>query len=492
MNHYSSAQVTAYPPYENYGGDLDLCTNTDITDDFTSDVTPNYTRNTMVSYGGTNLITTIVPGTINSSQTIYLTNYGIFGQYGLSNSSLFSTDSLKKVTTYGIHDVANLTLGLTNIGDKTVTILVPFEIPASSTIVVNTKTGTTVNGVDSYDFTANKAIHAFVDQNIKLNYQYSKLFSYAFTEVVPIRLEPGESLIRNDVHLESTSYAYLGGGTEFLTMIHTPKIGSGNYTMTAVSRFLAATDQGCTMVYLWSQPVDLTVLPDTGNNSFLSTISGSIIHLSLGRPLSDGGSVITHYKLERSTDEKNWTTILLPPSQLYYNDYGVDPGTTYYYRLSTINAVGISPPSEIMSTTVPQSKGDNSTLSTVSDTDFHLSWAAPLYTRGSVITHYNIERSTDEKNWTVISLPPSQLYYDDHGLDPGTTYHYRILAINATNGIVLTSEVISKTALWSKLVQTNVINETIPEFPFAVLILMISVVSLIVFYKMKFGAQIKN
>lgn len=254
---YASAQVLAYPPYGNYGGDLDICTNADITDDFTSDKTQNYTRTTMVSYGGTNLITAIVNYTINPSQTISLRDYGYFGQYALSNSTLLSTDSPKKITSYGIYD-RNFTLGLTNIGNKTVTILVPPYIP-DSVVVVNTKTGTTVNGTDDYDFATIKAIRASNDQNIIMQYHdgMSDNFNRA---LIPIRLGPGDSLIRNGVHLESTAYEYgdVDGSREVVST-YMVDIKPGNYTLTAVSRFLAATDKGCTMVYLWSQPVDLTV-----------------------------------------------------------------------------------------------------------------------------------------------------------------------------------------------------------------------------------------
>ncbi len=270
LNQYSSAQVISYQPYVDYGGYSDICTNVDITDDFSSVVTPNYTRTTMISYGGTNLITTIVNDTVNPSQTIDLRNYDYFGQYALSNSTLLSTDSLKKVTTYGIHDVRNFTLGLTNIGNKTVTILVPSGIP-DSVVVVNNKTGATVSGVDEYDFATNKAIHAFNDQRITLHYHYRDASFNDYDETMtPIRLGPGDSLIRNGVHLESLSYLYSVNHGKIVDIIptYTVNIGSGNYTMTAVSRFLASTDKGCTMVYLWSKPVDLTVVPESGSSTY--------------------------------------------------------------------------------------------------------------------------------------------------------------------------------------------------------------------------------
>src|SRR5574337_17780 len=177
------AQVTTYPPYENYGGYSDICTNADIVDDFTSDITPNYIRNTMVSYGGTNLITTIVPGKIITSQTISLVNYGYFGQYALSNSTLLSVDSLKKISTDGIHGVRNVTLGLTNIGNKTVTVVVPGYTP-TSLVVVNSKSGATVNGVDDYDFATYKTARSL-------------------DNMIPIKLEPGESIMRQTWNLET-------------------------------------------------------------------------------------------------------------------------------------------------------------------------------------------------------------------------------------------------------------------------------------------------
>src|SRR5574337_683317 len=269
------AQVTTYPPYENYGGYSDICTNADITDDFSSDVTPNYIRNTMVSYGGTNLITTIVPGTINSSQTMSLVNYGSFGQYALSNSTLFSVDSLKKISADGIYGVRNVTLGLTNIGNKTVTVVVVSGNTPASLVVVNAKSGATVNGVDDYDFASDKAVRGLDNMAILLHHgNYRDNTAVGSVNLIPIRLEPGESILRQSWHLEEIRDSNHGSdcalGCVYST--HHTSIDSGNYTMTAVSRFLAATDKGCTMVYLWSQPVNLTVLPKETVPEFPLTI----------------------------------------------------------------------------------------------------------------------------------------------------------------------------------------------------------------------------
>src|SRR3989441_1236802 len=87
-----------------------------------------------------------------------------------------------------------------------------------------------------------------------------------------------------------------------------------------------------------------------------TTVSPSQINLSWWKPVNSGGSAITGYKIERSTDGgTTWNTIVANTgSALYINHYsntGLLPSTTYTYRVSTINAIGTSAPSSTSSAT---------------------------------------------------------------------------------------------------------------------------------------------
>src|SRR3989442_5623436 len=77
-----------------------------------------------------------------------------------------------------------------------------------------------------------------------------------------------------------------------------------------------------------------------------NVVSSSRINLSWTAPASNGGSAITGYKIERSTDGgSTWNTIAANTGSTTYSNYFLLASTTYTYRVSAINSVGTSLPS---------------------------------------------------------------------------------------------------------------------------------------------------
>src|SRR5438445_534581 len=186
-------------------------------------------------------------------------------------------------------------------------------------------------------------------------------------------------------------------------------------------------------------------VPDPPRYLNATAVSPSQINLSWWTPVNSGGSVITGYKIERSTDGgTTWTTIVANTgSALYinhYSNYFLSASTTYTYRVSAINAIGTSAPSNTASaTTSPATVPDPPrylSATTVSPSQINLSWWTPVNTGGSAITGYQIERSTDGgTTWNVIVANTGSALYINHysntGLLPSTTYTYRVSTINA-------------------------------------------------------------
>ena len=71
----------------------------------------------------------------------------------------------------------------------------------------------------------------------------------------------------------------------------------------------------------------------------------------------------------------------------------------------------------------------------VSDTQIDLAWEAPTRTGGAglTITRYEVEFSTDGTNFTDLytTYDGSTFSYSHTGLSAGTTYHYRVAAVNS-------------------------------------------------------------
>src|SRR3989475_529576 len=94
--------------------------------------------------------------------------------------------------------------------------------------------------------------------------------------------------------------------------------------------------------------------PPTGLKA--TTVSPSQINLSWTAPINSGGSPITGYQIQRSSDGGfSWPTLVSntnSPSTTY-SDTGLSPGINYGYRVSAINSVGGGAPSNPASATTP-------------------------------------------------------------------------------------------------------------------------------------------
>ena len=160
---------------------------------------------------------------------------------------------------------------------------------------------------------------------------------------------------------------------------------------------------------------------------------------------SNGGSVITGYRVQYSTDGSNWTTKTANTgsSLASYSVTGLTNGTPYYFQVSAINAAGSGPPTYIGTTPAP---GDTVTPYTNPDapTDFtatpsngaaSLSWTAPTNTGGKAITAYEVQRSTDGTTWTTLSSAITGTTYSATGLTNGTPYYFQVAALNDSTSI---------------------------------------------------------
>ena len=91
-------------------------------------------------------------------------------------------------------------------------------------------------------------------------------------------------------------------------------------------------------------------------NGLAATVLSSQINLRWSAPGNDGGSPITGYMIERSIDNGTSWSILVSNTgsiETAFNDTGLAANTTYTYRVSAINSVGTSLPSNQASATTP-------------------------------------------------------------------------------------------------------------------------------------------
>ncbi|MDX1961978.1 MAG: lamin tail domain-containing protein [Pirellulales bacterium] len=138
----------------------------------------------------------------------------------------------------------------------------------------------------------------------------------------------------------------------------------------------------------------------------------------------------TLFKLQRSVDNINFVHLVnVAPNNTTFEDTGLTTGTTYYYRLATENASGVSTYTATASATpdLPPLITPSGLQAVIqSPAQIFLSWIDNNTTE----TGYLVERSTDGVNFNpLVTLPANSTSHLDGQLQSFVTYTYRVRAV---------------------------------------------------------------
>lgn len=95
--------------------------------------------------------------------------------------------------------------------------------------------------------------------------------------------------------------------------------------------------------------------PPSAPSGLAASASPSQVSLTWNQPAGNGGSPVTAYKVYRGTASGSETFLAQAGNDTAYNDTSVTGGTTYYYKVSAVNANGESSQSNEAQATVPSS-----------------------------------------------------------------------------------------------------------------------------------------
>ena len=153
----------------------------------------------------------------------------------------------------------------------------------------------------------------------------------------------------------------------------------------------------------------------------------------------------TGFKIERKKDGGNYAEIATVRANVTtYNDSGLEAGTKYVYRVRAYNATGNSDYSnEANATTksLPEAPA-NLRANAVSEERINLTWSD----RSDNETGFKIERRKSGGRFVEIATVRANVVsYSDRGLEPGTTYSYRVRAYNTYGNSGYTNESVATT-----------------------------------------------
>ena len=169
--------------------------------------------------------------------------------------------------------------------------------------------------------------------------------------------------------------------------------------------------------------------PPAPTNLTATAVSSSQINLGW----IDNSNNETGFKIERSTDNVNFSLIVtVAANATSYQNTGLTPVTSYYYRVKATNGTGDSAPSNTASATTlgtAPPAPTNLSATAVSSSQINLGWAD----NSNNETSFKIERSTDNVNFSLIAtVAANATSYQNTGLTPATTYYYRVKATNGS------------------------------------------------------------
>jgi titin len=163
------------------------------------------------------------------------------------------------------------------------------------------------------------------------------------------------------------------------------------------------------------------------------------------------GCAITAYKIEYSSNAgSTWSLFSSSVSTTSSTVTGLTNGTAYVFRVSATNCMGFGASSAASISVTPNPVPSQVTGLTVTGNGSNgvtLSWAAPSG-NGSAVSDYTIEHSTD--GWSTFTTytdgVSTATSYNITGLTPGTSYSFRVSAINAVGSSTASSASVAITS----------------------------------------------
>jgi fibronectin type 3 domain-containing protein len=166
-----------------------------------------------------------------------------------------------------------------------------------------------------------------------------------------------------------------------------------------------------------------------------ATAGNAAVTIQWNDPLSDGGSLITNYKIYRGTAASGESLVTTVGKVNSYTDTGLLNGQPYFYRVSAVNDAGegglsnevsAAPSSGLTVPSTPQNLE-----ATAGNGKVMLAWSVPASDGGSPVQSYTVRRGLSSDKLSLLVEGVSSLSLLDSAVTNGVTYEYSVSAVNA-------------------------------------------------------------
>ncbi len=208
-------------------------------------------------------------------------------------------------------------------------------------------------------------------------------------------------------------------------------------------------------------PEQDTTPPSTPANLQVVSTGEDFIAFRWSPSTDTGGSGLGGYKIYRGSNE----IAILDASATTYSDSGLESDTEYTYHVRAFdNAGNYSDFSDPLTArtrppagdTTPPSVPQNLSAQATGDNSINLTWSASTDTGGSGLAGYRIYRKDKDNYGSAIAyVDASTTEYENTGLQPGTTYRYKIIAVDNAGNTSSFSNVAEATTTDSSIDREN-------------------------------------
>lgn len=199
-------------------------------------------------------------------------------------------------------------------------------------------------------------------------------------------------------------------------------------------RVLATNARGASA---WSDTITAIprTLPGAPQSVTISSVGNETLTVTWAAPSSDGGNALTGYLLEYATNSSFSSAVSVPVSASATSRTlsGLTNGTTYWVRVTAVNAAGSSLPSGFASgypRTVPTAP--QAVLAVAESHSVVASWQAPTSNGGDTITAYTVQVvDTTDAVVGTFTTNATTFSHTFTGLTPKAQYFVRVVATNS-------------------------------------------------------------